>query len=179
MGVRGSGLTELPLSFVEWDHNRDLMEAADADGRPAVHAQTLAVYRLLDVLRSRHPGVEIESCAPGGARVDLGILARTDRVWASDTNDALERQTIQRRTGLLLPPELIGAHVGPPRSHTTGRVHDLSFRAPGAPPSLSQRRRSRSRAIATYCTVQAARVRAWKTSWKPNQLGEGLGRFVA
>lgn len=74
------------------------------------------------------PGVEIESCASGGARVDLGILARTDRVWASDTNDALKRQTIQRWTGLLLPPELIGAHVGPPRSHTTGRVHDLSFR---------------------------------------------------
>ena len=32
------------------------------------------------------------------ARVDLGILARTDRVWASDTNDALERQPIQRWT---------------------------------------------------------------------------------
>ncbi len=76
----------------------------------------------------RHPGVEIESCASGGARVDLGILARTDRVWASDTNDALERQTIQRWTQLLLPPELVGSHVGPPRSHTTGRTHDLSFR---------------------------------------------------
>ena len=24
--------------------------------------------------------------------MDLGILQRTDRVWASDTNDALERQ---------------------------------------------------------------------------------------
>ena len=97
-------------------------------GRPGVHGQTLAVYRLLDELRARHPGVEIESCASGGARVDLGILARTDRVWASDTNDALERQTIQRWTQLLLPPELVGSHVGPPRSHTTGRTHDLSFR---------------------------------------------------
>ena len=84
-------------------------------GRPGVHGQTLAVYRLLDELRARHPGVEIESCASGGARVDLGILARTDRVWASDTNDALERQTIQRWTQLLLPPELVGSHVGPPR----------------------------------------------------------------
>ena len=93
-----------------------------------VHAQTLAVYRLLDELRARHPGVEIESCASGGGRVDLGILERTDRVWASDTNDALERQAIQRWTGLLLAPELVGAHVGPPRAHTTGRTHDLSFR---------------------------------------------------
>ena len=120
-------LGEYEIAFLKWDHNRDLVEAAH-DGRPAVHAQTLAVYALLDELRARHPGVEIESCSSGGARVDLGILARTDRVWASDTNDALERQSIQRWTGLLLPPELVGSHVGPPRAHTTGRSHDLSFR---------------------------------------------------
>jgi alpha-galactosidase len=115
------------IAFLKWDHNRDLLEAGHA-GRPGVHAQTLAVYRLLDELRSRHPGVEIESCASGGGRVDLGILHRTDRVWASDTNDALERQHIQRWTQLLLPPELVGTHVGPPRSHTTGRTHTLAFR---------------------------------------------------
>jgi alpha-galactosidase len=94
-----------------------------------VHRHTLAVYRLLDEVRSRHPGVEIESCSSGGGRVDLGILERTDRVWTSDCIDALERQQIQRWTGLLLPPELLGAHVGAPRSHTTGRVQDLDFRA--------------------------------------------------
>src|SRR5829696_9194 len=113
-------LTEYDIAFLKWDHNRDLVTPA--------HAQTLATYRLLEELRARHPGVEIESCSSGGARVDLGILARTDRVWASDTNDALERQTIQAWTQLLLPPELVGSHVGPPRSHTTGRTHDLSLR---------------------------------------------------
>ncbi len=116
------------ISFLKWDHNRDLVEAADLGGRPALHNQTRAVYRLLDALRERHPGVEIESCSSGGARVDLGILQRTDRVWASDTNDALERQSIQRWTSLLLPPELVGSHVGPPRSHTTGRTGSLAFR---------------------------------------------------
>ena len=93
-----------------------------------MHGQTLAVYRLLDELRARHPDVEIESCSSGGARVDLEILARTDRVWASDSNDALERQTIQRWTALLLPPELIGAHVGPPTVHSSGRTQHLPFR---------------------------------------------------
>lgn len=120
-------LAEHDITFLKWDHNRDLIEAGHA-GRPGVHAQTLASYRLLDELRERHPAVEIESCASGGGRVDLGILARTDRVWASDTNDALERQTIQRWTQLLLPPELVGAHVGPARAHTTGRTHRLAFR---------------------------------------------------
>ncbi|HYO35795.1 MAG TPA: alpha-galactosidase, partial [Geodermatophilus sp.] len=123
-------LDEYAIAYLKWDHNRYLVDAGHTPGgEPGVHAQTRATYRLLDELRAANPGLEIESCASGGGRVDLGILQRTDRVWASDTNDALERQGIQRWTQLLLPPELIGTHVGPPRSHTTGRTHDLSFRA--------------------------------------------------
>jgi alpha-galactosidase len=34
-----------------------------------------------------------------------------------------------RWTTQLIPPELMGAHVASGRSHTTGRVHDLDFRA--------------------------------------------------
>ena len=94
-----------------------------------MHAQTAALYRLLDELRARHPDVEIESCSSGGLRVDLAILERTDRVWGSDVIDPLERQQIQRWTAQLLPPELVGSHVGAPHAHTTGRTHDLSFRA--------------------------------------------------
>ncbi|MEK8069333.1 alpha-galactosidase [Rhodococcoides navarretei] len=119
--------TERP-DYVKWDHNRDLMLAVDADGRAAVHAQTSAFYRLLDELRSRHPNVEFESCASGGARIDLEVLEHTDRVWASDTNDPLERQRLQRWTTQLLPPELIGSHVGPQIAHTSGRWSTLQFR---------------------------------------------------
>lgn len=125
-------LGEYRISYLKWDHNRDLVDAASSfsgQRRPGVHAQTLALYRLLDELRTRHPGVEIESCSSGGGRVDLGILQRTDRIWASDCNDPLERQQIERYTGLVVPPEMIGSHVGPPRSHTTSRTVDLSFRA--------------------------------------------------
>ncbi len=127
LGQLDALLCDHPIDYLKWDQNRDLIDAGH-HGAPAVRQQTLAVYRLLDELRARHPGVEIESCSSGGARVDFGILERTDRVWASDTNDALERQGIQRWTGLLLPPELVGAHVGPPRSHTTGRTQALPFR---------------------------------------------------
>ncbi|MGO4383082.1 alpha-galactosidase [Specibacter sp. RAF43] len=121
-------LTEYPIAYLKWDQNRDLAEMGHA-GRPSVHRQTLAAYRLLEALKAAHPGLEIESCSSGGARVDLGILDRTDRIWASDCNDALERLTIQRWTGLVVPPELVGSHIGPPTAHTTGRTHDLSFRA--------------------------------------------------
>ncbi len=122
-------LTDHDIAYVKWDMNRDHIGASGAGGAAGTHAQTLAVYRLLDELRARHPAVEIESCSSGGARIDHEILRRTVRVWTSDCNDALERQTIQRGASMFIPPEVMGAHIGPERSHTTGRRHDLPFRA--------------------------------------------------
>ncbi|WP_375294587.1 alpha-galactosidase [Microbacterium aurantiacum] len=55
-------------------------------------------------------------------------MRRTDRFWTSDTNDPLERQRIQRWTGILIPPELLGSHVGDERAHTTGRTATMAFR---------------------------------------------------
>ena len=121
-------LDEYPIAFLKWDHNRDLIDVAH-QGRPAVHGQTLAFYRLLDELRAAHPRLEIESCASGGARVDLEVLTRTDRIWASDTLDPLLRTRIQRWTTLLVPPEITGAHIGGPVAHTTGRTARLGLRA--------------------------------------------------
>jgi alpha-galactosidase len=157
--------SEYGLDFIKWDHNRDLHAVQHlSDGRrvPGVHVQTLALYAVLDELRRRHPGLEIESCASGGGRVDLGILARTDRVWASDTNDALERQQIQLWTANLLPPELVGSHVGPAQAHTTGRVVDLSFRL-----ATSLFGHAGLEWDLTKCTPdELARVRDWATLYK-------------
>ncbi|GAA1764900.1 alpha-galactosidase [Agromyces humatus] len=114
-------LAEYDIASLKWDHNRDLLGGS-------AHAQTRAAYDLIDRLRAAHPGVEIESCASGGARIDLGILERTDRVWPSDTNDPLERQSIHRYTSLVVPPEYLGAHLGASRAHTTWRTAELSFR---------------------------------------------------
>ena len=123
-------LDEYPIEYIKWDHNRDLIDAGTSpEGKPGVHEQTVAVYRMLDTLRERYPGLEIESCSSGGGRVDLGIIERTDRVWVSDCIDPLDRQQMNRWTQQLLPPELLGSHVASGRSHTTGRTHDLSFRA--------------------------------------------------
>ncbi|KTS05274.1 alpha-galactosidase [Microbacterium testaceum] len=121
---------EYGIDYIKWDHNRDLMDAGSTrTGRAGVHEQTLATYRLLDAIRAACPGLEIESCSSGGARVDLEILNHTDRVWASDCIDARERQQIQRWTAQLLPPEVVGSHVGAERAHTTRRHFDLDFRA--------------------------------------------------
>ena len=123
-------VTEYRIDYLKWDHNRDLVDAGSTvTGAAGVHEQTLAIYRMFAELKARHPGLEIESCSSGGARVDFVVLEHTDRVWASDCIDPLERQQILRWTAQLLPPELTGSHIGSPRSHTTGRTHDLSFRA--------------------------------------------------
>ncbi|WNM27278.1 alpha-galactosidase [Demequina capsici] len=116
------------VDYIKWDHNRVLTDAGH-EGRPAVHAQTAAIYRLFDDLRSRNPGLEIESCASGGGRVDLGMALHADRFWTSDQNDPLERQQIQRWTSLAIPLEMLGSHVGPTVSHTSGRRHSIQMRA--------------------------------------------------
>ncbi|MGP5055837.1 alpha-galactosidase [Brachybacterium paraconglomeratum] len=121
------------IGCIKWDQNRDLLESATrATGRAAVHDQTRAAYRLMDELRTAHPGLEIEACASGGARVDLGVLEHTDRVWVSDCIDPLERQQMHRWTSQLIPLELMGSHIASGRSHTTGRLHTLGFRAHSA-----------------------------------------------
>ncbi|MEY4060755.1 MAG: hypothetical protein RIQ31_417 [Actinomycetota bacterium] len=121
-------LSEYEIDYIKWDHNRTLTEAAHF-GKAAVREQTKAIYRLFDELKRRHPGLEIESCASGGGRIDLGMVEHADRFWTSDCNDALERQYIQRYTQFAIPPEMLGSHIGPHHAHTTFRTHELAFRA--------------------------------------------------
>ena len=118
------------IAYIKWDHNRDLLEAGNQlTGKASVHAQTQAAYRLMAELKERFPELEIESCSSGGARVDLGVLEYTDRVWASDDIDPFERQQIHRWTQQLIPAELMGSHVASGASHTTHRNHSLHYRA--------------------------------------------------
>lgn len=121
-------LSENNIAYIKWDHNRHLSDPI-SDGRPAVRRQTQAIYRIFDELKRRHPGLEIESCASGGGRIDLGMVEHVDRFWTSDQNDPLERQHIQRWTALVIPPELLGTHVGPTVGHQMHRTHDVRFRA--------------------------------------------------
>lgn len=116
------------IAYIKWDHNRVLVDAGH-NSRAGVRTQTQAIYRLFTELKKRHPGLEIESCASGGARIDLGVIDYVDRFWTSDNNDALERQTIQRWTMQVIPPEMLGTHIGPTQGHQTGRTLELSMRA--------------------------------------------------
>ena len=130
LGQMSALFEEYAIDYVKWDHNRDLTDAGTAPfGRAAVAAQTRAFYRLLDELRHRFPHIEFESCSSGGARIDLEVMERVQRVWVSDNIDPDDRQRMLWWTGQLLPPEVMGSHIASGRSHMTGRWHDLEYRA--------------------------------------------------
>ncbi|MBW3091120.1 alpha-galactosidase [Bifidobacterium miconisargentati] len=128
-GAMDALVGELGIDYIKWDHNKLVTEPGSRrSGRPAVHAQTLAVYEIFKGLKTRHPGLEIESCSSGGGRVDLGILEVADRIWASDCVDPVERADIQRYTSLLVPPAMIGEHVGASPAHSTQRATSQELR---------------------------------------------------
>lgn len=122
-------LSEYPITYLKWDMNRDISQPGSRDGRSAPHRQTRALYALLARVRAAHPSVEIESCSSGGGRADYGVLAYTDRIWTSDSNDALDRLAIQEGFSFFFPPEVMGAHVGPRHCHITGRTLSMAMRA--------------------------------------------------
>jgi len=120
-------LSAHPISYIKWDMNRDVHHPG-SQGRPAIHKQTHALYALIDRLRAAHPDLEIESCSSGGARCDYEVLRRTDRIWTSDSNDALDRQNIQNGASHFFPLKVMGAHVGPAKCHITGRRLSMNLR---------------------------------------------------
>lgn len=122
-------LRDHDIGYVKWDMNRDLNHPGGQDGTPRAYAHVKALYDLIDRIRAAHPDVEFESCASGGGRADMGILAHTDRIWTSDSNDALDRQSIQAGASYFLPLEVLGAHVGPRRCHITNRTLSMNMRA--------------------------------------------------
>ncbi|WP_298282505.1 alpha-galactosidase [Novosphingobium sp.] len=115
-------LRELPITYLKWDHNRDLAPAGGA-------AQVRGTYDLLARVRAAHPAVEIEACAGGGGRNDAGMADFCHRYWTSDNIDAVSRIGIQRGFLSFLPPEVMGSHIAASPAHATGRRHGLGFRA--------------------------------------------------
>ena len=120
-----------PIDYLKWDMNRDLVTPGSSrnQGAAVYRRQTQALYALIDRFRQVHPNVEIESCASGAGRADFGVLRYAQRIWTSDNNDALERQSIQRGFLRFFPPEIMGAHIGPSPAHVGYRRHTLAFRA--------------------------------------------------
>jgi alpha-galactosidase len=111
-GVLDHLLSSHDIAFLKWDYNRNWSEpgwpsAALEDQKKVYVDYVQNLYGILAQLRVAHPGVEIESCSGGGARVDLGILQLTDEAWPSDNTDPFDRLAIQNGFSYAYAPGLM------------------------------------------------------------------------
>ena len=125
-------LTENDIAFLKWDLNRHFSEPGWPEVPPAEQRKIWVrhvnhVYEIIDRLRARHPKLEIESCASGGGRVDLGILSRVEQVWPSDNTDAFDRLSIQDGFSHAYTPKIMMAWVTDVPS-LDARATPLSYR---------------------------------------------------
>jgi alpha-galactosidase len=126
-------LSQNDIQFLKWDYNRNWSEPGWPQMSPAEQQKVYVTYvqHLYDImrrLRERHPGVEIESCSGGGARVDLGIMALTDEVWPSDNTDPSDRLSIQDGFSYAYAPAVMMSWVTGSPNWVNGRRSSLDFR---------------------------------------------------
>ena len=125
-------LSENNIKFIKWDMNRHFAEPGwpevpIAEQKEIWIKYVRNVYDIMDRLRQKHPGLEIESCSGGGGRVDLGVLKRTDEVWTSDNTEALDRLKIQEGFTYAYSPKVMMAWVTDVPNFN-GRSTPLKFR---------------------------------------------------
>jgi alpha-galactosidase len=124
---------EARVDYVKWDMNRNLSDAYShyldklAQGR-FHYLYTLGLYQLLSNLKKACPNVLFESCASGGNRFDLGMLAYMPQTWTSDNTDAYERLSIQSSTYMGYPQHTVSNHVNDDIAHQTLRAIPLHTR---------------------------------------------------
>ena len=144
----GPVLHDHDIAFVKWDMNRTLVQGSggrrrrghprpDPRGLPAARRAALRGTRRSSSSRARAAAAASTSrccAAPSGC----GPATATTRSSARPSSAA-------RRCSI--PPEVMGAHIGPTRAHTTGRVAVAAV--PGAHRDLG----------APRCRVEPARAR--------------------
>lgn len=107
-------LTDHNIRYIKWDMNRPFSQVGAenlADPKMYSYLHTMAVYRIVDELKRRHPAVQFESCASGGGRCDLGAISHFDQVWTSDNTDGIDRMIIQKGYSMLHPIKTMRAWV--------------------------------------------------------------------
>ena len=88
----------------EPDRNRTRHEGSSASPPEGdLDSPCTEPVRDLGGARRKFPHVAFETCAGGGARIDLGIFRYADQSWPSDNTDAFDRLSIQEgfRTRML------------------------------------------------------------------------------
>lgn len=112
------------IDYIKWDYNRVMSDLPSNDGL-FFHKYILGLYEVLDRLVEKFPTLQMENCASGGARNDLGMFSYFCQGWVSDDTDSFQRSSIQANAGLALPPCVLSNHVSAKTSHQMLRKTSL------------------------------------------------------
>jgi len=126
-------LSKNDIQFLKWDYNRNWSEPGwpevDPQREPEIYVTYIKnLYGIIAELRRRHPKLEIEDCAGGAGRVDLGIMGLTDQVWASDNTDPFDRLSIQDGFTHAYAPGVMMDWVSDSPNWVNNRVTSLDYR---------------------------------------------------
>ncbi len=97
------------VDYIKWDYNRYITDVP-CDGL-FFHRYILGLYELLDRLVKAFPSLQMENCASGGSRNDLGMFSYFCQGWVSDDTDSYERTKIQTGMAYGYPLSVMSNHV--------------------------------------------------------------------
>ncbi|MBB5791260.1 alpha-galactosidase [Jiangella mangrovi] len=119
-------VSEYGVGFLKFDYNINIGTGTDvdADGPGAgLLGHNRAWLRWVEDLLDRHPGLVIESCAGGGARLDYATLAVHTLQSTSDQADHLRTVPIAAAAASAVAPEQAGVWVSPRPELTLDETH--------------------------------------------------------
>ncbi len=70
------------------------------------------IYAIFDKVRQRYPNLQLENCAGGGGRTDLGMVSRFTTSWVSDWMIMPRTVRILNGMTMALPPEYVNRLFG-------------------------------------------------------------------
>lgn len=121
------------ISYIKWDSNR-YMTSIGSEYLPK-HRQThfwyeytKGLYSAYERIKEKHPDLEIQACASGGGRVDVGSLKYHSEFWTSDNTNALDRLIIQHGTSTFFPAIAMASHVSNVPNGQTAMILPMKFR---------------------------------------------------
>ncbi|MBE6774000.1 MAG: alpha-galactosidase [Ruminococcaceae bacterium] len=123
-------LSKYDISYIKWDMNRAYSQTGAENlenPQELWYRHVKAVYEIADRLKAKYPCLQLECCASGGGRADLGALSHFDMVWTSDNTDPVDRLTIQQGFSLLYPIKCMRAWVTDTNRHSRPKDFDYRF----------------------------------------------------
>lgn len=115
-GVVDGLMTECPsIKYMKWDCNSPMTNVYSAyegmnQGNLFID-YTRGLYKVLDRILQKYPGLVMMLCSSGGGRSDLGALKYFTEFWCSDDTDPIERLFIQWGFSYFMPAKAMCSHV--------------------------------------------------------------------